>query len=134
MSFLPVYRRCGRVSRCVGGFDSYIIGGVSGAMSSDGGPGIRTVNRSVRVYRGTVVAKGMLVGKSSEAATLWMNGVVSSRVRCYTMLARLVVVRYIVMTRAMLRVLYIIQLRVVGVVPLCRKSSAVLVSLCPSEK
>ena len=28
-----MYRRCGRVSRCVGGVDSYVIGGVSGAMS-----------------------------------------------------------------------------------------------------
>ena len=29
VSFLPMCHRCGRVSRCVGGVDSYIIGGVS---------------------------------------------------------------------------------------------------------
>ena len=54
-----MYRRCGRVIWCVGGVDSYIITGVvSGAMSGDGGPGIRTVNRSVRVYHGIINSDG----------------------------------------------------------------------------
>ena len=50
-----MYRRCGRVSRRVDGVDSYTSGGVSGAISGDGGPSIRTGNHINIDDRGVII-------------------------------------------------------------------------------
>ena len=53
-NILVEFRGVGDVG--VDGVDNCIIGGVGGAMSGDGGPGIRTVNCSVRVYHGIIIS------------------------------------------------------------------------------